>query len=59
MAESCAVVGCEAEATVVADVPAYPLNWEHPVCEHHLKALESPHTKLDYRDDDTVAVVED
>ncbi len=57
MTESCAVDGCDAEATVVVTLPAFPLKWEHPVCEIHLKVLENPQTNLNYLDDDTVEVV--
>jgi hypothetical protein len=53
---ACAIHDCEAEATVVASLPAFPLNWEHPVCQQHLKQILDPHTKLQYLDDDTIAV---
>jgi len=54
---ACSIHDCVSEATVVASLPAFPLNWEHPVCEQHLKQILDPHTKLQYLDDDTIAVV--
>jgi len=39
-------------------LPAYPLEWEHRVCERHVAVLQNPHTRLEYLNDDTVAVAE-
>jgi hypothetical protein len=52
----CATHACYAEATVVAHLPAFPLNWEHPVCEQHLREILNPRTKLQYLNNDTIAV---
>jgi hypothetical protein len=40
----------------VAHLPAFPLNWEHPVCEQHLREILNPRTKLQYLNNDTIAV---
>ena len=56
LTELCAIHDCEADATVMARLPAFPLNWEHPVCEQHLRNILNPRTKLQCLNNDTIAV---
>jgi hypothetical protein len=52
----CATHARDAEATVVANLPVFPINWEHPVCEQHLRNILNPRTKLQCLNNDTIAV---
>ena len=58
MTEVCSISGCDAEGSEMVNLPAYPIEWEHWVCERHVAVLQNPHTRLEYLDDDTVAVVD-